>query len=77
MDREAISKTVREIVAKQARYDEINESTNLRYDLAFDSLDIVEVALKIGETYNIDVDENDFTELDTVEEIINYVISKL
>lgn len=77
MNREEISKTVREIVAKQAHYDEISESTNLRYDLAFDSLDIVDVELKIGATYNIDIDEDKFAEFDTVGEIINYVISKL
>jgi acyl carrier protein len=48
------------------------------YDvLGLDSLDLVELSVKIEDAYSIDLEEEDLKEVTTIDSIIDIVLSKL
>lgn len=42
-------------------------------DIGVDSLDLMMAMLKIGEQYTIDISENDFDEITTVNELVQFI----
>ncbi len=73
-----IFETVREIIVENlgCDEDEVKLETNLIEDLEADSLDIVDISLKLEEEYGIKVEEEDFEKLNTVQDIVSYIESK-
>ena len=46
-------------------------------DLNFDSLDVVELMMEVEDRYEIEIEEDELLELQTVEKAIDFVNSKL
>ena len=51
----------------------ITKNTNLEEDLNVDSLDVVELVMRIEETFDIEISDEAAANLKTVEDILNYV----
>ena len=56
---------------------EINEKTNIKNELNLDSLDMLEIIFELENEYKIDIDDEIFSELKTIEDVVNYVIDLL
>ena len=56
---------------------EINEKTNIKNELNLDSLDMLEIIFELENEYKIDIDDKIFSELKTIEDVVNYVIDLL
>ena len=56
---------------------EINEKTNIKNELNLDSLDMLEIIIELENEYKIDIDAEIFSELKTIEDVVNYVIDLL
>ena len=71
----SIDKRVREIVAEQLERD-VNEVTNEASfidDLGADSLDIVELVMKMEEEFGIEIPDDDAEKIKTVNDVIQYI----
>jgi acyl carrier protein len=75
-----IEEKVKEIIAKQfgRKIDQISIEQNIADDLKGDSIDIVEVMIRLDKEFNIKISETDYaTSVFTVKNIIELVIKKL
>lgn len=52
---------------------DVNQDSNLAEDLGADSLDAVELIMEIEDHFNISINEEDAQELQTVQDIIDYI----
>jgi len=71
----SIDKRVREIVAEQLERD-VNEVTNEASfidDLGADSLDIVELVMKMEEEFGIEIPDEEAEKIKTVNDVISYI----
>ncbi|HEX9205624.1 MAG TPA: acyl carrier protein [Candidatus Deferrimicrobiaceae bacterium] len=71
----SIDKRVREIVAEQLERD-VNEVTNEASfidDLGADSLDIVELVMKMEEEFGIEIPDEEAEKIKTVNDVIQYI----
>ena len=71
----AVEKRVREIVAEQLERD-VNEVTNaasLIDDLGADSLDVVELVMKMEEEFGIEIPDEEAEKIKTVNDVIQYI----
>ena len=53
--------------------DDITEDSRIIDELGADSLDIVELAAKYEDTYNIEVSDSDIMKIKTVSDIFDYI----
>ena len=70
-----LEKRVREIVAEQLERD-VNEVTNAASfidDLGADSLDIVELVMKMEEEFGIEIPDEEAEKIKTVNDVIQYI----
>ena len=70
-----VEKRVREIVAEQLERD-VNEVTNMASfidDLGADSLDIVELVMKMEEEFGIEIPDEEAEKIKTVNDVIQYI----
>jgi len=73
----SIDKRVREIVAEQLERD-VNEVTNEASfidDLGADSLDIVELVMKMEEEFGIEIPDEEAEKIKTVNDVIQYIVT--
>ena len=56
---------------------EINEKTNIKNELNLDSLDMLEIIFELENEYKNNIDDEIFSELKTIEDVVNYVIDLL
>ena len=71
----SVDKRVREIVAEQLERD-VNEVTNQASfidDLGADSLDIVELVMKMEEEFGIEIPDEEAEKIKTVNDVIQYI----
>ena len=71
----AVEKRVREIVAEQLERD-VNEVTNTASfidDLGADSLDIVELVMKMEEEFGIEIPDEEAEKIKTVNDVVTYI----
>jgi acyl carrier protein len=71
----SIDKRVREIVAEQLERD-VNEVTNEASfidDLGADSLDIVELVMKMEEEFGIEIPDEEAEKIKTVNDVVKYI----
>jgi acyl carrier protein len=71
----AVEKRVREIVAEQLERD-VNEVTNTASfidDLGADSLDVVELVMKMEEEFGIEIPDEEAEKIKTVNDVIQYI----
>ena len=72
-----VEKRVREIVAEQLERD-VNEVTNassLIDDLGADSLDVVELVMKMEEEFGIEIPDEEAEKIKTVNDVIQYIVT--
>ena len=73
----SVEQRVREIVAEQLERD-VNEVTNassLIEDLGADSLDVVELVMKMEEEFGIEIPDEEAEKIKTVNDVIQYITS--
>jgi len=72
-----VEQRVREIVAEQLERD-VNEVTNaasLIDDLGADSLDVVELVMKMEEEFGIEIPDEEAEKIKTVNDVIQYIMA--
>jgi acyl carrier protein len=77
VSREHVLETIREEL-KGFEVDPASVKVETSYDvLGLDSLDLVELSVKIEDAYSIDLEEEDLKEVTTIDSIIDLVLKKL
>ena len=77
VSREHVLETIREEL-KGFEVDPASVKVETSYDvLGLDSLDLVELSVKIEDAYSIDLEEEDLKEVTTIDSIIDLVLRKL
>lgn len=80
MSVEKIFQTMRELIAEQFAVDaeEIAMNSEFEADLGADSVDIVELAMSVEDTFEVgELPEEIVTTLKTVGDVVNYIAGKL
>ncbi|MDD3184734.1 MAG: acyl carrier protein [Anaerostipes sp.] len=69
---------MKEIIAEQlsVTQEEVQLETSFKEDLGADSLDLFELVMALEEEYDVEIPSDDLTELNTVEDVINYLKNK-
>ena len=77
VSREHVLETIREEL-KGFEVDPASVKVETSYDvLGLDSLDLVELSVKVEDAYSIDLEEEDLKEVTTIDSIIDLVLRKL
>ena len=77
VSRDQVLETIREEL-KGFEVDPASVKAETSYDvLGLDSLDLVELSVKIEDAYGIDLEEEDLKEVSTIDSIIDLVLRKL
>lgn len=53
--------------------EDVTAEANLMEDLGADSLDAVEISMAIEDEFDIEVDDEDFAQLKTVQDVVDYL----
>ena len=79
MKKEEIAAQVRQVIIDQCGYpqDQVTEEKDLEKDLIFDTLDLVEFAMNLEETFDITIPEDEANAQHTVGDWIQLVEGKL
>ena len=79
MDRNDIEQRVREALGEQLGLglDVVTAEARFEEDLDADSLDLVEVVLRLEEVFDVKIPENEMQEVDTVGQAVDLVAGKL
>ena len=66
---------IKKIIAEQLdiAVDKVKSEHNIMDDLGADSLDTVEIVMKVEEEYDITIPDEDVEEMKTVQDILDYV----
>ena len=72
---ENIEKQIRDIVVEQlgVEPDKVQMNSSFTTDLGADSLDIVELVMKMEEAFDIVIPDKDAQGMETVQDVINYL----
>jgi acyl carrier protein len=64
-----------QIIAEQLDIDaeDIRMDSSIQDDLNADSLDVMEVAMAVGDEYDIEIAEDELNEIKTVGDVVRYV----
>lgn len=75
MNKEGIKEKVISLIADTLEIDKnsINEKSNLVSDLDVESLDLVNLVVAFEDEYNLEIPDNEIKNLQTVEDIINFI----
>ena len=79
MERTDIEQKVREALSEQLGLglDEVTATARFEEDLDADSLDLVEVVLRLEETFDVKITEGEMQEVQTVGQAVDLVAGKL
>ena len=53
--------------------EDINENTNIRTDLALDSLSLINMAVRIGDEFELELSDRDVMNIETVGDVIKII----
>lgn len=69
---------MKEIIAEQLSVDEseVVLEASFKDDLGADSLDLFELVMALEEEYDVEIPSDDLNDLNTVEDVINYLKEK-
>ena len=69
---------MKEIIAEQLSVNEseVTLEASFKDDLGADSLDLFELVMALEEDYDVEIPSDDLAELNTVEDVINYLKDK-
>jgi acyl carrier protein len=73
----SVDKRVREIVAEQLERDvnEVKNESSFIDDLGADSLDIVELVMKMEDEFSIEIPDEEAEKIKTVNDVVQYITS--
>ena len=77
-DRESVRETIREIILNESpdvKIEDEEDYLSAFSDLGIDSLDLMMAMLKVGEVYGIEIKEEQFNEIGSIQDIIELVES--
>jgi len=79
MKSEEILAKVRELVAKQLCLEEsqVGPDSNFSTELGADSLDVVELVMSLEEAFDIEIPDEDASEISTLAEAVEYIEKKV
>ena len=74
-----VTDKIKELLARQLgiTVDSISDDSMIINDLRADSLDIVEIVMAVEETFNIEIEDNEYANADTVEKLVQVVTTKI
>ena len=67
----------RKLMKEQYDIDNIELSSNFKTDFDLSSFDFIELICLVEERYGIEMDEDDYKSLNTVEDMITYIQEKI
>ena len=75
---EIIIKNIVELTENSEITNKINEEADLIYDIGLDSLQLISLFLAIEDEFNIEIDfeEFDFNEVNTIKKLMDYIEAK-
>lgn len=78
MDEKIIIEDLRNIISKtsEIEIERIDEKMSLWYELEVDPLDYESIIMTIEEKYGIDISNEEYESIDTIEDIINLIKTK-
>lgn len=56
---------------------EITDNLNLTYELGFDSITLMQLILDIEDEFEIEFDDTDYNDINSILDLKNYIISKI
>ena len=65
-----------EKIAPDAAPDELNENDNFRTALGLDSFDFLQFMVALNEKFNIEIPEQDYSDISTLKNITVYILKK-
>ena len=73
-----ILEKVRQIIAEQMclSIDKVQADSNILNDIGADSLDVVEMLMRVEEEWGIIIDDDDMRKFSTVQSVVNYIEAK-
>jgi len=78
MTNEAIFEKLAGIVAEKLHIERTHvKAESTMQDLGADSLDMVEIIMRIEEEFNIEINDADAEKLNTMQEVVTYIQSRL
>jgi len=74
MNEHTFNKT-KEIIAEhlECSYDDVNPETNLYKELGADSLDRVEITMKLEDEFEVEIPDSEMEDVATVEDFVNVI----
>jgi len=74
-----IERKIKEVIADKLgkKIEEIKDDASFIEDLGADSLDIVDMIMKLEEEFGISIPDEDLDKIKTVKDAINYIKSKV
>lgn len=78
MSTSSIFDRVREVIADELEVslDEVTENASFMDDLGADSLDLVELVMRLEEEFEIEIPDEDAEKIRTVKDALNYIEEK-
>lgn len=74
LDKQDILNTVVDLVSEKLKVDKKTiEHAHTFQDLGADSLDMVEIVMKIEEQFNIEINDEDAEKLTSIQEVVDYI----
>jgi acyl carrier protein len=79
IDRDKVEMQIKRVLADhlEINMDEIKNTASLGDDLGMDSFSSIEVIYDLEEKFSIEIADTDLANVKTVDDIINYVISRI
>lgn len=73
-----MTEKIKEIIAEQlsCKVEDIEMGTSFKDDLGADSLDLFELVMALEEEYEVEIPSEDLAEINTVEDVVNYLKNK-
>jgi len=63
-------------IAPEADFDMLTDDVELREELDIDSMDFLNFITALHEATGVDIPERDYAKLDTLEEIVSYLVER-
>jgi len=79
MSNESVEKRVKDLVVEKlgVKEEDVTNDASFTNDLGADSLDTVELVMALEDEFNTEVPEEEYENITTIQEAINYIKSKM
>ncbi len=59
----------------EVKADQLSRSTNIKNDLAADSIDLVEFVLELEDTFGGEIPDDEAEKLNTIDDVVKYIVA--